>query len=158
MTSHVGALPRRMAVAEFQTTLPSVQDHVGPALDQIRCWMRRHDLDDEVVGDVELALAEALNNVIEHGYAFRQDGTISVSIMVSSDRVTSRIVDCGRVFKSPVSASLPDVQSLPLEDIPEGGFGWGIINSLMDVVEVARIGDENHMTLRRNLSTVLPVA
>ena len=108
------------------------------------------DLDIEEAGTIELVLAEALNNIVEHAYApVAGVGPIRIGCLHKKDGLHLRIKDEG--------VALPD-EHVPLgkvanlnteiEDLPEGGFGWFLIQDLAKDVRYRRIGNENELSLR----------
>ena len=103
-------------------------------------------------GKVELVVAEALNNVVEHAYPDGSpDGPIRLDWAVEADLLKFKITDQG--------LGMPDgkapngrAQSVKVDimDLPEGGFGWFLIRDLAEDVEYCRSGWENclHFNLR----------
>lgn len=91
---------------------------------------------------VLLVLAEALNNVVEHGYPGAV-GWIGLVPMPGGAGLAWRIIDAGR--------AVPD-QALRREAMPaglaEGGFGWPLIRALTDEVRLTRRRGWNILTLR----------
>lgn len=100
-------------------------------------------------GTVELALAEALNNVVEHALATSTGETIiEVQGQYRDSGLHLTIIDQGQEMPQGVAptAREPDLD-VPCADMPEGGFGWFMIHSLASRVRYARIGDRNHLSL-----------
>ncbi len=107
-------------------------------------------LGEDEAGTVQLVLAEALNNVVEHALAGTQGKTL-VEIRGSlSDRgLELIIIDEGTQMpkgEAPRTRA-PDVD-VEMVDLPEGGFGWFMINTLAQEVSYDRVGRFNHLTLR----------
>ncbi|WP_160147765.1 ATP-binding protein [Tabrizicola flagellatus] len=84
----------------------------------------------EARGAAELVLAEILNNVAEHAYD-EAGGTVEVTLRPDAGGILCQIADSGR---SMPDGRLPEgklpASSAPLQDLPEGGFGWHLIRSL----------------------------
>ncbi|MDO5705501.1 MAG: ATP-binding protein [Paracoccus sp. (in: a-proteobacteria)] len=95
----------------------------------------RDNVDDDALGRLELVLAEVMNNVTEHGSALppgdpggrapsihlcivRHDHGLSCAV---TDDGVSLPADCLR------PRDLPDVAT---DGLPEGGFGWYLIQDL----------------------------
>lgn len=80
---------------------------------------------------LEQALAEALNNVVEHAYLGWPGGVVSVAITQRPGALACIIEDQGRPmpgFRPPegrIADPAPEIR-----DLAEGGWGWGIIRSL----------------------------
>ena len=98
-------------------------------------------------GSAEVVLAEILNNVAEHAYA-EGTGPVAVTLTPVADGVACVIVDQGGAmpgFGLP-RGDQPDLAALPLEDLPEGGFGWHLIHSLTRDLSYHRTGNCNRLT------------
>lgn len=101
-------------------------------------------------GILELALAEILNNVVEHGYNGQPAGLIRVVIGRGPSFLNCRVEDAG----SPVPDDIllmTDSDDDPFpegEPLPEGGFGWKLIHSLVTDLRYSQIDGYNRMTFR----------
>src|SRR5262245_24250468 len=84
-----------------------------------------HNVPNETVFELKLAVDEACTNVIEHGYKGMDPGSIILSFRVEPDRVLVQITDFGHVFE-PADAPKPDVEAA-LVDRPLGGLGLFLI-------------------------------
>ncbi|WP_126978958.1 ATP-binding protein [Frigidibacter oleivorans] len=83
-------------------------------------------------GAVEIVLAEALNNVVEHAYA-GNDGRIALRLTVAPREVRIRIGDSGRPMPGlvlPRGLCPHRLLHGDVCDLPEGGFGWLLIREL----------------------------
>ncbi|MFC3118799.1 ATP-binding protein [Jhaorihella thermophila] len=100
-------------------------------------------------GDIEIVLAEAINNVVEHAYGQSEPGPIHISCSLRNDRLDIRINDEGRPLPDErlPPGRVADVD-VPLNDLPEGGFGWFLIRSLATEVRYDRCGTRNQLSLR----------
>ncbi|MFT4715183.1 MAG: serine/threonine-protein kinase RsbW [Paracoccaceae bacterium] len=106
------------------------------------------DLAEDDIGNVELVLAEALNNVVEHACADRIDHLIYLDLSHATGRLECRICDPGKPMpgaEPPKGAAIDPLTDLG--DLAEGGFGWMLIRELSDEVRYQRIGEENHLFL-----------
>jgi serine/threonine-protein kinase RsbW len=110
--------------------------------------------DREVCGTVELALAEVLNNVVEHAYACRTPGPVRVELCRRTDGLFCRIEDEGWPMPD---LQLPEGRSGPvggpIEDLAEGGWGWGLIRALTADISYERRGGTNRLAFRIPLAT-----
>jgi serine/threonine-protein kinase RsbW len=99
---------------------------------EVRHWCAdqavRAALDAEAVGDVELAVTEALANVIRHSYEGRGGHPIAVEAIVGVGRLELHVVDEGIPFD-------PDAYGgVDLDEAHEHGYGVFMIDALMDDV------------------------
>lgn len=83
---------------------------------------------------VELAVVEALNNVIKHSYGNQPGHRVEVDLEALSDRLVFTILNWGIPFSQKNRAEL---KSDPTESatLSEGGMGLFIIDQVMDKVE-----------------------
>lgn len=135
---------------DFRVCVQSGEMAVRAALSELMTNLKPLTLDVEEEGTVELVLAEALNNVVEHGYPKENDaGPIAISCSQQDDGLHFEIRDKGLPMpdgQAPIGMAA-DV-SVPMEDMPEGGFGWFLIQDLAKDVKYKRNGDENLLNLR----------
>ncbi|NIZ12959.1 ATP-binding protein [Phaeobacter sp. HF9A] len=100
------------------------------------------------VDEVQIALAEAVNNVVEHAYAETTTGDVLIRCNLFPDRLWVEIRDAGAPFPD---AKLPEGKAVdvdtPLENLPEGGFGWLLIRELANDVQYQRNLDNNQLSL-----------
>jgi serine/threonine-protein kinase RsbW len=113
------------------------------AIDDARRWANGHALDaaldEATIADVELAMTEALANVIVHSYEQREGERLLLSLDIDDDKLAFGIRDRGRPFE-PARYAPPDL------DAPaEHGYGVFLIEQLMD--EVTRTPLEDGGTL-----------
>ena len=142
--------PSAKALAPFAIRVTSSDMAVRDALTGILQALAPLGLDVEESGTVELVLAEALNNIIEHAYApVTTAGPIIIHGDHRPDGLHFQIKDHGRAMPDG-HAPLGKAQNVAvnLEDMPEGGFGWFIIRDLAKDVQYRRIGEENQLDLR----------
>ena len=124
----------------------AVRDALGKLLDGLAPL----SLDIEEIGTVELVMAEALNNIVEHAYPDGDaTGSIDITCEHENDGLHLCVIDRGRGMpdgRTPLGARVE--VDVALNDMPEGGFGWFLIRDLAKDVTYRRIGSENHLNLR----------
>lgn len=92
---------------------------------------RLHDLPEETLGDLKLALTEACTNSVRHAY---DDGEGAVEILyeLRPDSLAVEVSDEGPGFTAP-DRKLGDDD----DELSEGGLGIAIIRALTDEFDVA---------------------
>lgn len=123
---------------------------VRNALQSVRSTLRALSIGDIAIGTVEIVLAEAANNIVEHAYADTGLGTISLNCQRLEGLLLFELVDQGKPLPKGV---LPEKQhhdlSAELNDLPEGGFGWGLIRDMTTSLVYRR--DQGRNVLRFSL-------
>lgn len=104
---------------------------------------------DEAQGRVQIVLAEALNNIVEHAYRGAADGQIRLHLRVTPALAEIRLSDAGHAMPD---GALPKHRESDLggarSALPEGGFGWALIHRLCDHVSYRRDHGDNKLSLR----------
>lgn len=117
------------AVSSETLTLRSQLTEIARA----REWAREHaetaGFDELDVGAVELALAEALSNVIRHGY--QGDPTQKIDLLIEIDQ--EQMCVCVRDYGPPFDP--PELVRTDFEMPGPGGYGLRLIEELMDEVK-----------------------
>ncbi|HEY1110413.1 MAG TPA: ATP-binding protein [Opitutaceae bacterium] len=99
---------------------------------------------------VQLAVEEAVTNVINHGYADGQPHTFTVELALEERRLTTVITDDAPAY-DPLAR--PDVDtSKPLEEREIGGLGVHLVKKLMDSAQYERRDGRNVLTLVRTFA------
>ena len=137
-------------LAPFEISVQSSEMAVREALSGFITCLDPLALDIEEVSTVELVLAEALNNIVEHAYPPElPDKPIRVHCKHRRDGLHVRISDDGKPMPN---GQMPIGMAQDLEvdvmDMPEGGFGWFLIKDLAKDVTYRREGHENRLELR----------
>jgi serine/threonine-protein kinase RsbW len=102
-------------------------------------------LDRKETYDVELAVDEAITNIILHGYG-NQGGTIGLAARVENDALVIRLRDRTKPFDP--TWALPNDLSRPPQERPAGGMGLYLMRKGMDQLthRVTETG-ENELTM-----------
>lgn len=98
----------------------------------------RIGVNETALGDLRLAVDEAVTNVILHGYE-GLDGRIELHMESDGDAVIIRIRDQAKPFDS--SLVIEPQLDAALKDRPFGGMGLFLIKKTMDEVEFLRPPD-----------------
>lgn len=101
--------------------------------------------------DLKLAVEEACANVITHGYADMNPGSIILRLEFDPEQVLVTLTDFGHPFE-PYEPDAPDVEA-SLEDGLTHGFGLYFIYRTMDHIDYTTAVDGNHLTFVKRLPT-----
>lgn len=96
---------------------------------------------------LNLALEEAVSNVILYAYPKGADGLVDIEAIIRPGLLTFVISDSGIPF-DPTAAPDPDL-SLDVEDRPIGGLGIFLVRSIMDEVRYERTDGKNILTMKK---------
>ncbi|MEE2860202.1 MAG: ATP-binding protein [Paracoccus sp. (in: a-proteobacteria)] len=134
----------------FHRVLSAQPETVRDTLQDVR--RRFHgEVSDDTLGRLELVLAEVMNNVAEHAPAGAGNADDSVRLPVihlcivrHTNGLACALTDDG--------VSLPDECILPrslpalvMDDLPEGGFGWFLIQDLTQALCYYRESQRNYL-------------
>jgi serine/threonine-protein kinase RsbW len=137
-------------VDRYQITLSAELESLSAFRDLIddACKESSH-IDDNACYDLKLAVDEAATNIITHGYAGMNPGSIILNLEIDSQKVVVNISDFGHAFE-PSEAAAPDVEA-GLEDRPMGGFGLFFIYQTMDEINYEITDSGNQLTFIKKL-------
>ena len=124
-------------------------------LARVRAFVRRFcqdlpgsALDEDRTSQLELAVNEAVSNIIRHAYHGRTDQQIQVETELFTDRISIRLYHWGEAF-DPKTVRPP-----AFDGSREGGFGVYIIAQSVDAVRYSRDGQgRNCICLVKNRIT-----
>ncbi len=115
----------------------------------VRQFGELHEIPSRTLYAVNLALDEAVTNVILHGYQDPAGQHIDVRLETSDGELRSAVTDGGLEF-NPLNAPLPDLTA-SLGERTLGGLGIHLVRSLMDRVEYRRENAKNVLTMRKRI-------
>ena len=101
---------------------------LAPFRTELQDFLKASGFSQKTANDVNLAVGEALTNIIRHAYGGKK-GKIQVSIEDRADHICIEIRDFGKRF---------DPATVPAPELPPkkpGGLGLYMIQTLMDRVE-----------------------
>ena len=110
------------------------------------------------VYEVEIAIVEAVSNVVSHAYEGEPGHPVHVRFAASADWLQIEVTDQGRAL-DPVrmlGARIPTANDVC--DLPERGYGLGIINRVMHKVRYETFDGRNVLTLVAPVLTPTPLA
>ena len=112
--------------------------------------IKRSSLPATDVNKVVLAVDEAVANIIQHGYAGRDDGKIEVQIDADQARFTIKVLDSGLSYDTAKGAGANADLDLKahINAGSKRGLGLFIMRKVMDEVHYSsRDGQQNTLTL-----------
>jgi len=133
-------------VQHLVLTIPAKEMALRKALAAVREFLHMRGFTQDTCGTVELVLAEAMNNIIEHAYTGTLAGEIDLRIDVRGNDLFFSITDDGTEMPGD---GLPKGKQHDLacdtQDLPEGGFGWFLIRELTHSLSYERVGKQNKL-------------
>jgi serine/threonine-protein kinase RsbW len=107
-------------------------------------------VDDQSCYDIKLAVDEACTNIIQHGYAGMEPGSIVLSLQYGARQVVVRLSDFGRPFEP---CEPPEFEPGQGPEAGRGSYGFGLlfIYRSMDSVSYEAAGGCNTMTMVKRL-------
>ena len=136
---------------ELQFTLKNRIAEIAALGERLGEFAAVHQLTPNVLHDVNLALEEAVTNIISHGYSDHREHEILVCIRVESGAVIAELKDDARPF-NPLTVPEADATK-PLDERTAGGLGIHLMRKLMDGIEYQRLEDGNLLIMKKNLET-----
>ncbi len=135
----------------------STNDEVRQLLCDLNVCLKALSLTAEEVGTIEIVLAEALNNIVEHAYRDKE-GSISIRLTPAKNGLMVRLEDHGSPLPNgemPLGRTF--VAGTAFEDLPEGGFGWFLIREIARDLTYERVDNKNLLTFRFAVGVAVPV-
>lgn len=137
---------------DCQLVVQASLDDVAAATRRIRALLPPR-LGDEVRDRLELGIAEALTNVVRHGYEGDSSRSMQVRLHEAQDELWVEITDSGLPIPPGLLAQAGpaafDFDPTDLQALPESGMGLPLIRSVFDRVGYASGPGWNRLTLVR---------
>lgn len=120
--------------------LPRDGEHVGTLRDVMAVALSRHGAPSDIIGDLQVVIAEAAGNVIRHA-----DGTTSYSVEVVLESSS-----CAVVVRDEGPGFTADDGEVAVEEmLEEGGRGLTLMNALTDDLQFIQDGDTRVRFVKR---------
>lgn len=136
-------------IEKHSLTLPNNVEFIPQLAAFIEEVTESHGIDPSVMMSINLALEEAVVNVMNYAYPEGTLGEIDISVTFSGGSITFTIQDTGTPF-DPTKVSNPDT-SLSAEERPIGGLGIYLVRELMDEVSYCYENNHNILTLKKKI-------
>lgn len=106
-------------------------------------------LDMATAMQVNLAIEEAVVNVMDYAYPSGTEGEVVVETKIENGKLQFVITDHGVAFDPTAKAEVDT--TLPAEERSIGGLGIHLIRKIMDDVKYERVNDMNILTLNKKI-------
>jgi len=129
----------------------SEYENVGPICAQV-IEVISTSLDAEKLIELQIALSEALNNVIEHSYSEQGGLPVIVQFSVCTEKVSISIKDQGRGMPAgwvTPETRFEEVSIDNLENLAEGGMGMQLIDGCVDELNYEKTDTHNVLTFKK---------
>jgi serine/threonine-protein kinase RsbW len=115
-------------MSEISISIPSLNENIRIVESFIDNAKEKFDLNDDIYGNIMIAVTESVNNAIVHGNEGNKDKNVYLSLNMEDNSIVFKISDEGKGF---------DYNSLPDPTAPEnidkpGGRGIFLMKALSD--------------------------
>ena len=133
-------ITRKLVLPNDIETIPQLNEFIDTVAEEV-------GLDMSLTMSLNLALEEAVVNVMDYAYSEGQRGDVDIEVTADQQWLTFVISDPGIAF-DPTAKEDVDT-TLSAEERPIGGLGIFLVRQLMDVIDYKREGNKNVLTLRK---------
>ncbi|MCC5942336.1 MAG: ATP-binding protein [Balneolaceae bacterium] len=129
----------------FRLSLKSTYEESERVPDFVSDIQEKINLEEDTTASLMLLLSEAATNAIVHGNKLDESKTVTIEVIIQSDKVISTVHDQGEGFK-------PENIKDPLAEenlMKAGGRGIFLINEISDSVTYSDNGRKIEFTLSR---------
>lgn len=134
-------------MGETTLTVAARLDSITSICEAVASAAQEAGFDDRTAYACELAVCEACENIVVHGYGQDPEGTIDAAITSQPGQLTVELRDRAEPFDpAAVQTEPPDPQVEPTI----GGFGLYIVHKVMDEIDYERREGENRLRLRKS--------
>ena len=135
-------MKKRLVLPNDIETIPQLNEFIDLVAEEV-------GLDMSLTMSLNLAMEEAVVNVMDYAYPNRQKGNLDIEVTADQEWMTFVITDTGIAF-DPTTKEDADT-TLSAEERPIGGLGIFLVRQLMDDINYKREGNKNVLTLRKKL-------
>ncbi len=135
-------MQRQITLPNDIETIPQLNEFIDAAAEEI-------GLDMALTMSLNLALEEAVVNVMEYAYPPATEGQVDILLTADEKMLTVVISDSGTPF-DPTKQAEADT-TLSAEERPIGGLGIHLVRQIMDNISYQRSNGRNILTLTKHL-------
>ena len=129
---------------QVKIQIPSLVENIRVVESFIDNSKDTFEIEDDIYGNIMVAVTEAVNNAIRHGNKFDKDKNVYLSLYVEPDHLKFEIEDEGEGF----SYDNLDDPTAPENLENPGGRGIFLIRHLADAVEFSKEGRRIELTFQ----------
>ena len=137
------------ALEERHLVLHNDIQQIPQLADFIETIASEKSLDQSLAMSLNLALEEAVSNIIMYAYPEGSDGLVDIEAIIRKDSLEFIISDSGTPF-DPTKKEPADVTA-SLEDRPVGGLGIYTVRNIMDSIGYERRDGKNILRMTKNI-------
>ena len=135
---------------QHSLTLPNDVNTIPQLNEFLDTFCEEGGVDMETTMSLNLAMEEAVVNVMDYAYPEGTEGSVSIEARLDDAGITFVITDNGIPF-DPTAKEDADT-TLPLDERNIGGLGIFLTRQIMDEIEYERDNDRNILTLRKYIN------
>lgn len=135
---------------QHSLTLPNDVNTIPQLNEFLDTFCEEGGVDMETTMSLNLAMEEAVVNVMDYAYPKGTEGSVSIEARLDDTGITFVIIDNGIPF-DPTAKEDADT-TLPLDERNIGGLGIFLTRQIMDEIEYERDNDRNILTLRKYIN------
>lgn len=109
----------------------------------------RLKMDPSTLAQVQMAVEEAVVNVMNYAYPGDKNGFVTIKVMSDGHELRIVVIDSGVAF-DPTQKEKADT-TLSVEDRPIGGLGIFLIREMMDSINYERVDGRNILMMMKNI-------
>ncbi|MBK0403586.1 ATP-binding protein [Adhaeribacter sp. BT258] len=131
---------------QVKIQIPSIIENIRIVESFIDNSKDKFQIEDDIYGNIMVAVTESVNNAIRHGNKFDKDKNVYLTLVVSEDQLKFEVEDEGHGFDT---ESLPDPTAVENLENP-GGRGIFLMRNLCDEVKFSNNGKTVQLTFFLN--------
>ena len=132
-------------------TLPNEVEQLSRLAPFVWGFAEEAQLDEPPTMQLDLALDEAVTNVVMYAYPKGVKGDVTIDARREGDMLEVVLTDSGTPF-DPTAQADPDL-TLSVDERPIGGLGIFLVRQMMDEVCYERKDGKNILVLKKNLAS-----
>ena len=136
-------LQRSLTLPNDVSTIPQLNEFIDSICEEL-------GIDMSTVMSLNLALEEAVVNVMNYAYPEGTTGEVSIEALADDTSLRFVIIDSGKPFDPTAKAEVDT--SLPANERPIGGLGIHLIRHIMDDIKYKYHDGKNILTLCKQLT------